>query len=192
VNSAINPRDSGPAENKPTAETPVHPHKAPLGLRTVALFELAKGVFVLLIGVYLLSLVHKDIEAEAANLLHIVRADPAWHISRLFLETAGRLSDHRLRLFALIAAVYCLVRMVEAFGLWHELHWAEWFAAISAGLYLPVEVYHVVIHINVFNVTFFLANIVLMIYLCRILTANHRQAMAIKSSQLHPEPAKSL
>jgi uncharacterized membrane protein (DUF2068 family) len=191
VNQTINPKGAMPAANEPVQTLLPLKHKAPIGLRTVALFELGKGVLALLGGLYLLSLIHKDVEAEATNLLHFLRADPAWHISRWFLETAGHLTDQRLRLFALVAAVYCVVRIVETYGLWHELHWAEWFAAISAGLYLPVEIYHVVLHIHVVNVTFFLANIALVIYLCRILAANHQRAMALKNHPPQAEPAKS-
>jgi uncharacterized membrane protein (DUF2068 family) len=43
-------------------------------------------------------------------------------------------------LLALGAALYAAVRFVEAWGLWRERHWAEWFAALSGGIYLPLEV----------------------------------------------------
>jgi uncharacterized membrane protein (DUF2068 family) len=185
VSQTINPKSPLPAA--PAQTMLALEHKAPLGLRTVAVFELAKGVFVLLIGLYLLSLVGKDVEAEASNLLRLVRLDPAWHISKWLMDAAGKLTDHRLYMFALIAAVYCVVRVVEAFGLWHEYHWAEWFAVVSAGLYMPVEIYHIIRHATPLNVTFFLSNVALVIYLGSILAANHRRKMILR--QLHPQPA---
>ncbi len=36
---------------------------------------------------------------------------------------------------------YALVRFVEAYGLWQGRRWAEWLAALSAGIYLPFEIY---------------------------------------------------
>lgn len=33
------------------------------------------------------------------------------------------------------------MRFVEAYGLWRERRWANWLAAISEGIYLPVEIY---------------------------------------------------
>ena len=37
--------------------------------------------------------------------------------------------------------MYGTVRFIEAYGLWRERRWAEWLAAGSGGLYLPVELY---------------------------------------------------
>ncbi len=33
------------------------------------------------------------------------------------------------------------MRFIEAFGLWRERRWAEWFAAVSGGIYIPFEIY---------------------------------------------------
>jgi uncharacterized membrane protein (DUF2068 family) len=35
----------------------------------------------------------------------------------------------------------CKGQLVEAYGLWYGKRWAEWFAALRVGLYIPVEVY---------------------------------------------------
>jgi uncharacterized membrane protein (DUF2068 family) len=42
---------------------------------------------------------------------------------------------------AAAAVLYAVVRGIEAYGLWHERIWAEWFALIAGGLYLPLEVF---------------------------------------------------
>jgi uncharacterized membrane protein (DUF2068 family) len=42
---------------------------------------------------------------------------------------------------ATLAAAYGLVRFVEAYGLWRGRRWAEWFAAVSGGIYIPFELY---------------------------------------------------
>ena len=122
VSQTTNPNDLAAAGKKTVAAAPASEHKAPLGLRTVALFELGKGLLILLIGLYLLSLVHKNVEAEATNLMHVLHADPAWHISQWFLNYVGTLTDQRLRLFALIAACYFIVRVRRSF----------WFVARTA------------------------------------------------------------
>ena len=51
------------------------------------------------------------------------------------------MTDARLWLLAAAATAYALVRGVEAYGLWFERRWAEWFALVSAGLYVPVEIF---------------------------------------------------
>jgi ATP/maltotriose-dependent transcriptional regulator MalT len=36
--------------------------------------------------------------------------------------------------------------LAEAYGLWRERHWAEWLAAVSATIYIPVEIHEIVKH----------------------------------------------
>ena len=110
-------------------------------LRTVALFEAAKGTLVLLVGFGLLSLVHHDIQRFAERLVIHAHLNPAARYPRIFIEVANHLTDARLLLIAAGAATYSLVRFVEAYGLWYARRWAEWFAALSGGIYIPFEIF---------------------------------------------------
>lgn len=110
-------------------------------LRTVALIEAAKGVLVLLVGCGLLSLVHRDIQHIAVQLIHRTHLNPASHYPHIFLDLADGVTDSRLLFLAAGAAGYSLMRLVEAYGLWHARRWAEWFAALTGGFYIPFEVY---------------------------------------------------
>jgi len=111
-----------------------------IGLRAVALFEAAKGLVVLLAGSGLLLLVRRDVEAAAERLITHLHLDPASRYPRIFLEAARAASPGRLRLIALGALLYAVVRLVEAGGLWLDRKWAEWFGVVTAGIYLPFEV----------------------------------------------------
>ncbi len=113
------------------------------GVRTIALFEAAKGALVLLAGLGLLALVHRDVQAFAERLVRLSHLDPASHYPHIFIDAARQVTDARLWALAGAATAYALVRGVEAYGLWLERRWAEWFALVSAGLYVPVEVYEV-------------------------------------------------
>jgi uncharacterized membrane protein (DUF2068 family) len=119
-------------------------HHAPLGLRTVAIFEFAKGLIVLIAGLGLLSLIHKDVQKAAEQIVFDLGLNPAHHYPRIFIDAASTLTDQRLWLLSLAALFYAIIRFVETYGLWHEKAWAEWFAAISAALYLPIELIHVI------------------------------------------------
>ena len=116
------------------------------GIRTVALFEAAKGGAVLLAGLGLLTLLHRDAQTIAERLVRHSHLNPASHYPRIFIEAAGQLTDVRLWWLAAGAALYALVRAIEAVGLWYERRWAEWFALASSALYLPVEIYEVYRH----------------------------------------------
>lgn len=110
-------------------------------VRAVALFEAAKGALVLLAGLGSLVLVHEDVQHVAELLVGHLHLNPARSLSHLFFATAAQLTAAHLRIFAAVAVVYAAVRFVEAWGLWRTQRWAEWFAAVSAGIYLPLEGY---------------------------------------------------
>lgn len=111
-------------------------------LRTVALFEAAKGSLVLIAGIGALSFVHHDAQQFAERLVGHLHLNPASRYPRIFLEFAARITDLRWGTLAAFAAGYALVRFIEAYGLWRERRWAEWFAAISGGIYIPFEIYN--------------------------------------------------
>lgn len=110
-------------------------------LRTVAVFEAAKGLLVLAVGFGLFSLLHRDIQALAQQLIAHFHLNPEHHYSRIFIELAAKLNDSRLWVLSGFALLYTAVRFIEAYGLWHARSWAEWFAALSGGIYIPFELH---------------------------------------------------
>jgi uncharacterized membrane protein (DUF2068 family) len=111
------------------------------GLRTVAVIEAAKGILVLLVGFGLISLVHHDVQRFAERLITHFHLNPAARYPHIFIEAANQLTDTRLLVIAAGAAAYSLVRFIEAYGLWYARRWAEWFAALSGGIYIPFELF---------------------------------------------------
>jgi uncharacterized membrane protein (DUF2068 family) len=110
-----------------------------IGLRLAAIFEAAKGLLVLVVGSGLLFLVHRDVANYAERLIAHAHLNPASHYPRIFLKVATEATPGRLRLIALGALIYAIVRFVEAVGLWHARRWAEWLGVASGLIYLPLE-----------------------------------------------------
>jgi uncharacterized membrane protein (DUF2068 family) len=109
-------------------------------IRAVALFEAAKGALVLLAGFGVLSLVHSDIQDMAEDLLDHLHLNPASRYPHIFLDAVTRVNNWGLWKLAALAAGYAAVRLVEAYGLWRQRLWAEWFAALSGAIYVPFEI----------------------------------------------------
>ena len=110
-------------------------------LRAVAAYEAVKGLLVLLTGFGLLAFIHRDLDQFADQVVAHFHLNPAGRVPRLFLGASADLTDTRLWLLAAMTMGYALVRFVEAYGLWQGRRWAEWLAALSAGIYLPFEIY---------------------------------------------------
>jgi uncharacterized membrane protein (DUF2068 family) len=119
---------------------------ATLGLRTLALFEAAKGAIVLLIGCGVLHLIHKNHDDLATRMAEVLHVNPEGKLSGLFLELASHATDRSLWVLAIGAVFYTGVRSIEAYGLWREREWAQWFELLSTALYLPAELYWLLHH----------------------------------------------
>jgi uncharacterized membrane protein (DUF2068 family) len=117
-----------------------------VGLRTVAAFEFAKGLLVALLGLGLVSMSHRGVDLEdiTQGLLYVLHIDRGRHLSQVFLRAAERLDDVNLLAVAAGAAVYSMLRCVEAFGLWTGRVWAQWIALVSGAVYLPLEIYELI------------------------------------------------
>lgn len=144
-------------------------------LRAVASFELAKGIFVLLIGLSALLLVHKDAWWIAESLLaklHI-STDRRW--AQLFLDFADNLTDARLWGAAELAFAYSALRFAEGYGLWKQRTWAEWVAFVSGTLFLPLEVRELMRGVTALRSAMFVANLGIILYMFSLLRAGRRR-----------------
>ena len=113
------------------------------GLRVVALFEALKGALVLLAGCGVLALIHKNLHHIAVRLVLVLHLNPARHYPSIFIDAVNKVTDPQLWMLALSALAYSLVRIAEAYGLWHGRKWAEWFGFLSGAVYLPLELFEI-------------------------------------------------
>jgi len=150
-----------------------HPPKK--GLKIVAVFEAAKGALVLLAGCGLLSFVHKDLHHAAEQLVRVLHINPAKHYPSIFIDAADRVTDLQLWMLALSALLYATVRIVEAYGLWHEMQWAEWFGLLSGGMYIPMEVFEVSRELTWPRITVLVVNVGVVAYLADILAKSRKR-----------------
>lgn len=149
------------------------------GVRAVAVFEAAKGLLVLVAGFGLASLVHRDAQHAAETVVRHLHLNPARHYPRVFIQAAGRVSSSRLWMLAGGAFAYSLVRFVEAYGLWRLRPWAEWFAIVSGGLYLPVEAYELARHPTPLKAAILLGNLAVVAYLLYVRRKAHARPPAV-------------
>ena len=145
------------------------------GVRIVAVFEAAKAALVLLAGMGLLSLVHKDVQAVAEGIVEHLHMNPAHQYPHIFIEAAAKLTDANLWKLAWLALGYAVVRLVEGYGLWYNRRWAEWFALVSGGMYIPIEIYEVVHHATWIKVCVMVVNAGIVAFMAFELRRSHEK-----------------
>jgi len=166
----------------PSSDAPVSHHK---GLRPIALLEAAKGGIVLVIGFGLLSFLGRDADAFAEHLVNRLHLNPAHHYPHVFIQAMTDVTDSKLWMLAGLAALYSLIRFVEAYGLWNQRRWAEWLAAFSGAVYVPVEIYEIAHRASWLKVGALVINLAIVAYMVWLLTENRRRTR-------HPEAGKGI
>ena len=131
-------------------------------LRSVALFELAKGLLVLAAAV---SLYWVDPSNVAGGFLDFLHISPDRHLAQLLLRLADSLSNLSVWGVVLAASIYSGLRFLEAYGLWKARPWAEWIALVSGAVYVPFEIYRLVESLSVFHVGVLLVNLAIVAFM---------------------------
>jgi uncharacterized membrane protein (DUF2068 family) len=117
------------------------PHHSHPGLRAIALFKASKSLFALIAGLWLGSVVGHDVHAMAVSAAGHLHLDPGWPVTQYLISKAAGISDANIWFFVATFLAYALVHGAEAYGLWHEFLWAEWFTLCSGAIYIPLELH---------------------------------------------------
>lgn len=146
------------------------------GLRAVAALEAFKGAIVLIVGFGFLTLLGRDQAAFAEHLVARLHLNPAHHYPHIFIEAMSNVNNTHLLALAGVAAAYSALRFAEAYGLWMQRRWAEWLAALSGGIYVPVEIYEIFHRVSWLKVGALVVNLVIVGYMVWLLTESRRLA----------------
>jgi uncharacterized membrane protein (DUF2068 family) len=144
------------------------------GVRVVALFEGAKGFLAVVVGCAVLSALHADTRQAAEDLMRQLHLNPVGKYGGIVVDLAGRATPGQLALFGYFAFFYAAIRFVEGYGLWRERRWAEWFAAISGSIYIPLEIYELLRGVSLIKAGSLLINVAIVVYIIYELTRRRK------------------
>ncbi|MFT3781058.1 MAG: DUF2127 domain-containing protein [Nibricoccus sp.] len=145
-------------------------------VKSVAFFEAAKGIIVLLAGFGFLSLLHRDLHALAIALVGRLHLDATHRFPSKFIEIATHTTDSRLWFIASLSFLYALFRFVEAYGLWFSRTWAEWLALVSGAAYLPIEIFELLRRVTWTRALALVANLIVVVAIAMVVWRNRRVA----------------
>ncbi|MGD1073733.1 MAG: DUF2127 domain-containing protein [Bryobacteraceae bacterium] len=131
----------------------------------IGIFKLVKGIGLLILGVGLLRLLHRDVAASLTHWIEVFRLDPENRyihraIARVFRVTPGQLRELSAGTF-----IYAGVFLTEGTGLLLRKHWAEYMTVISTSLFVPLEVYEVYHRFTWLRATVLILNVATVWYL---------------------------
>jgi uncharacterized membrane protein (DUF2068 family) len=82
-----------------------------------------------------------------------------------FIQESFTLTSRTLTYLAIGLAVYALIELVEAVGLWLGQRWGEYFAMAATSLFLPYEIYDLTVKVTWLRLGALAVNLLLVIYL---------------------------
>lgn len=140
----------------------------------MALFEALKGALAILAAGGLFYVIPRDfhrIVTELVGRLHLNAGKSYPNVFARILEDA---TNAQLWLIAILVLAYATVRFAEAYGLWFARRWAEWLAALSGSIYVPVEIYELMRHVTWIRLGALALNAAIVVYMCTVLWRTRR------------------
>lgn len=138
-------------------------------IKAVAVYEIVKGISALT-AAGALGLWHKDLEQWLAT------ATQTWqqYFGQLLAPQVdstvalAQKASQNWTLFLVFIFFYASLRFIEAYGLWQDKTWAYWFSVIGYGIFIPVELYYLIVSpFDWFKLGILLLNIVIVIVVYR-------------------------
>ena len=131
----------------------------------IGLFKLAKAAGLLIVGIGLLRLVHRDVAATFEHWVELFRLDPDNRYIHGALSRVLRVTPKQLRELSAGTFVYAAVFLTEGTGLLMRRHWAEYLTIVSTALFIPLELYELFERFTFVRLTVLAINVAIVWYL---------------------------
>ncbi len=152
-------------------------------IRLIAAYKFVKAVSMIVVGIALLHLVHRDLRVVILHWTDRLGLDEGNRFVRRLLISAAHLKPKGVRIAAAVVFSYSALYLVEGIGLWSDRPWAEWLTAIASLGLVPLEIYELYLHPTWARVSIIVANVAIAGYLfVRIARKRRRLAAAAASA----------
>ena len=133
-----------------------------------------KGTLALLAAGGLFYFIPRDFRHVALELVGRLHLNAGKNYPDVFNRILEDTSNAQLWLIGALVLAYAVVRFAEAYGLWFGRRWAEWLAAASGAIYVPVEIYELTRHVTWIRLGALLLNLAVVAYMCFVLWRTRR------------------
>jgi uncharacterized membrane protein (DUF2068 family) len=134
-------------------------------LLLIALFKLTKGVLLLIVGIGVLKLLHRDVAMTVAHWVDILRVDPENRYIHRLLTHVLAVTPAQLRAASAGTFIYAGLLLTEGIGLLLRRRWAEYFTIITTAGLIPLEIYELIHHLTTAKIVILAINVAIVIYL---------------------------
>ena len=144
-------------------------------LRAIAVFKFLKAAALIVTGLGVLRMIHKNVGAEIEHLVVLSGFDPGRPFVTRIVQQVTSIPPHRIRELGVVSFIYGGLFLTEGIGLWMLKRWAEWFTVIITSSLVPVEVWEIYRRPGWIKVLVLLLNLAVVVYLVYRIREEGRQ-----------------
>ncbi|MGN6369724.1 MAG: DUF2127 domain-containing protein [Phycisphaerae bacterium] len=151
---------------KPLSERPGH---SLLMVRLIAVFKFLKAASLLIIGIFILRVLHlhdKTIHEILVGFVNDLRLDENNHFIHGLLEKSFAISPVKWKWLSSGTLIYAILYFTEGMGLWFDQAWAEVMTIITTAGFIPLEIMEILKDPTPVRIIVFVMNVLLLIYIC--------------------------
>jgi uncharacterized membrane protein (DUF2068 family) len=152
-------------------------------LRLIGIYKFLHGLLFVGIGFGLIKLKHHDIpQFLMTYVIEPLQISPENKFVDWILDSASKLTDHRLVMISDYVFFYAVLFCIEGVGLYLRKHWAEYFVVIVTGSLLPFEIYIIAMKVEWWKCGAIVVNLLILAYLIHRLRLDFTNASAPRGS----------
>jgi uncharacterized membrane protein (DUF2068 family) len=136
-------------------------------IRLIGVFKLVKAAALVVVGVGLLELMHRDVAATLESWANTLGVDPNGHHLGHLIARFGALEPRDFEELGIGTLIYAAVFVTEGIGLFLRRVWAEYMTVIVTTSFVPLEVHELVEHGSIAKAIVIAVNLAAVAYLIR-------------------------
>jgi uncharacterized membrane protein (DUF2068 family) len=173
--------------NKPAHDPAIlHGARRVRYLRLIALFKIAKGALLLILGVSLLFLNARTRWMDALSnwIADEILLEHSKAVVYLLHKLQAVLAGGTLRATGFLALFYTAILFTEGIGVYMQQRWAEFLMIFATATLIPIEIRHLWHRPGLVGAVILLANCFIVWFLYRVLKRDKAKAHAVQPGEL--------
>jgi uncharacterized membrane protein (DUF2068 family) len=140
----------------------------------IAAYKFLLAAMFVAVGVGALRVMHKDIDDVISHLGDLLRFNPESRFVNFLYDRASLINDPLLKRIGALAFSYAGLSLAEGIGLYLEKAWGEYLTLAITASFLPWEIFEVFHRLTWVHVVLLIVNMLVCIYLFRIVVGRRK------------------
>jgi uncharacterized membrane protein (DUF2068 family) len=136
-------------------------------LKIIIIEKFLLGTIAALLSFGIISLINKDMEEFANNVVIFFNLDMNNHYIEVLIDKIGMIENGTIIGISIGMVSYSTLNLAMGYGLHKRKRWAEWLTVIATSLLIPFEIYEIIQEQTIIRIGILILNIAIVYYLAK-------------------------